>query len=94
MLCAIPIGVLAYDDAFGPDGEGPLDIELAPDAVTFLVVRNSPRTLTQKFDYFFSTTLLEIRAALRLFLSRLHPGWQSRRGRGTFNKVVLKQGNC
>ena len=62
MLCAIPIGVLAFDDPFGPDGEDRLDIDLAPDAVTFLVVRKSPRTLTQKFDYFCSTTLLEIRA--------------------------------
>ncbi len=60
MLCAIPIGVLAYDDPFGPDGEGRLDIELTPDTVTFHVVRKSPRTLTQKFDYFFSTTLFEI----------------------------------
>jgi len=89
-----PVGVLAYDDPFGPDGEGRLDIELAPDAVTIPAVQKSPRTLTQKFDYFCSTTLLEIRAALRLFLSRLYPGRQSRRGRGTLNKVVMKQGNC
>ena len=61
MLCAIPIGVLAYDDAFRPDGEGRLDIDLAPDE---LLPRLIDRFLAASLQRQDEVTLIAVRTKL------------------------------
>jgi hypothetical protein len=65
----IPIGVLAYDDAFGPDGESRLDIDLAPDEL-----------LPRLIDRFLAASL-QRQDEVALIAVRTKPGADAEQGR-------------